>query len=82
MAVYLDRQARDIERLQRDMDMRIPEDFHFTSHSGFSAELRQKLNSIRPRSVAEAAAIEGMTPTALVLLAALIQKARPSSHVA
>jgi len=81
-AVYLERQQRDIERLQRDMELRIPEDFRYGEHSGFSGELRNKLESIRPRSIAEAAAIEGMTPTALALLSALIQKSKARSDVA
>ncbi|MCA3612300.1 MAG: tRNA uridine-5-carboxymethylaminomethyl(34) synthesis enzyme MnmG [Methylobacterium sp.] len=73
-AVYLDRQARDVERLRRDMNMLIPEDLAYGDHSGFSGEIRQKLTSIRPRSMAEAAEIEGMTPTALLLLSALVQR--------
>lgn len=75
-AVYLDRQARDVERLRRDMNMLIPEDLAYGDHSGFSGEIRQKLTSIRPRSIAEAADIEGMTPTALLLLSALVQRNR------
>ncbi len=81
-SVYLERQQRDIDRLQRDMGLTIPDSFDYSMHSGFSGEIRAKLQSIRPRSVAEAAAIEGMTPTALVLLSALIQKSRTASDVA
>jgi tRNA uridine 5-carboxymethylaminomethyl modification enzyme len=73
-AVYLDRQAADIERLERDRGIAIPEDFLFSGIPGLSGELRTKLESIRPRSVAEAGDIEGMTPSALVLLTALLRK--------
>lgn len=73
-AVYLDRQRRDIERLNRDRDIVIPDDFDFRLHSGFSGEIRTKLHEIRPRSLAEAGAIEGVTPSALVLLSALLQR--------
>jgi tRNA uridine 5-carboxymethylaminomethyl modification enzyme len=81
-AVYLDRQARDIERLERDLGVEIPSFFSYSASAGFSSELRQKLESIRPRSIAEASQIEGMTPTALVLLAALVQKAWAQADVA
>lgn len=73
-AVYLDRQQRDIDRLNRDRDTLIPDDFDFRSHSGLSGEIRAKLYEQRPRSLAEAGAIEGVTPSALVLLAALLQR--------
>jgi tRNA uridine 5-carboxymethylaminomethyl modification enzyme len=81
-AVYLDRQARDIHRLERDLGVEIPSSFSYLGSAGFSAELRQKLDSIRPRTIADASQIEGMTPTALVLLAALVQKASARSDVA
>lgn len=77
-AVYLDRQARDIERLERDRALRIPDGFDYALHPGFSGEVRQKLQSIRPRTIAEASQIEGMTPTALILLAALVQREKGS----
>lgn len=77
-AVYLERQSRDIDRLERDRGLKIPEAFDYAPHAGFSGEIRQKLQSIRPRTIAEAAQIEGMTPTALILLAALVQREKGS----
>ncbi len=47
-AVYLERQKRDIDRLHQDMESRIPVDFNYAGHSGFSGELRTKLETIRP----------------------------------
>jgi len=79
--VYLERQQRDINRVWAEERLLIPEGFDYGRHSGFSNEIRAKLESIRPRSMAEAAAIEGMTPTTLVLLLALIQR-HSSKHVA
>lgn len=73
-AVYLDRQRADIERLERDRAITFPGAFSFDAVPGLSNELRSKLTSIRPRSIAEAGEVEGMTPSALVLLAAMIRK--------
>lgn len=72
--VYLDRQRVDIARLERDRAIAIPEGFDFVAVSGLSAELRAKLNSIRPRSLAEVSDIEGITPSALVLLASVLRR--------
>lgn len=68
---YLERQARDVERLQKEESRVIPWDFDYDCISGLSSELREKLARIRPASIASAGRIEGMTPAALnaVLLA-------------
>lgn len=72
--VYLDRQRNDIERLRMDGEFLIPQQFDYSVISGLSGELRTKLESIRPRTIAQATDIEGMTPSALVLLAAIIRR--------
>lgn len=73
-SVYLARQLEDIQQIERDRDVRIPEDFDFAGLRGLSSELRQKLVSIRPRSIYEASQIEGITPAALLLLSAVLRK--------
>lgn len=73
-AVYLDRQADDLARTQRDRDLCIPAAFTFEGIGGLSRELSDKLNLIRPRSIDHAGRIEGMTPAALTLIAAHVRK--------
>lgn len=73
-AVYLERQQRDIDRIKRDLDVLIPSDFDFRLYPALSNEIRSKLDAQRPRSLAEAGRIEGVTPSALVLLAALLRQ--------
>jgi tRNA uridine 5-carboxymethylaminomethyl modification enzyme len=74
-AVYLERQESDIIAFRRDEDLLMPEGFAYGSIAGLSAELRGKLESIRPRTLGQAGRIEGMTPAALVLLAAHARRA-------
>ena len=74
-AVYLERQKREIARIERDRAIEIPAEFDFLAQTGLSGEMKAKLSSIRPRNLQEASMIEGMTPTTLVLLAALVEKA-------
>lgn len=72
-AVYLDRQYADIQQVKREESRLIPEDVDFNGLSGLSNELKQKLAARRPRSIADAQRLDGMTPAALVLILAHIR---------
>lgn len=67
---YLDRQQTEADRLDRDDARAIPEGFDYSGLPGLSAELREKLSRIRPRTLGQAGRIEGITPAALLLLLA------------
>ncbi len=73
-AVYMQRQSADIVDIKRDEDRKIPEDFDFTSLSGLSNELKQKLEKARPANIAQASRVDGMTPAAVSLILALVKK--------
>ena len=75
-APYVERQARDIAKLKADEAMTIPEDFDYRSLSGLSRELSAKLSSSKPANLAHAKSIEGMTPSALILLLAHLKSPR------
>jgi tRNA uridine 5-carboxymethylaminomethyl modification enzyme len=69
-AVYLDRQAEDVERYRREDALALPADIDYAALPGLSNELRQKFELARPRSIGQAGRIEGVTPAALALVAA------------
>jgi tRNA uridine 5-carboxymethylaminomethyl modification enzyme len=73
-AVYLDRQRDDIDAVRRDEQKAIPEDMDFTAIPGLSMEIRQKLQQFRPQTIAQAQAMDGMTPAAVTLLLAVIRR--------
>ncbi|MCB1310414.1 MAG: tRNA uridine-5-carboxymethylaminomethyl(34) synthesis enzyme MnmG [Sedimentitalea sp.] len=73
-ANYIARQQKDIQALQRDEQRAIPAEFDFGVLAGLSNELKHKLSRTRPRNLAEAARIDGMTPAALTLLLAHLQR--------
>jgi tRNA uridine 5-carboxymethylaminomethyl modification enzyme len=75
-AVYLDRQAAEIQAYRRDQALKVPDDLDLEAISGLSNELKLKLAGDRPADLAQAAKIEGMTPAALTLLAAHARRAR------
>ncbi len=68
-AVYLDRQAGDVERFRREEMLPLPEVIDYESIPGLSTELRQKLGAVRPATLGQANRIDGMTPAALALVA-------------
>ncbi len=73
-AGYIDRQAEDIERLRRQENTLIPEDFEYNQVKGLSNEVVQKLRDIRPASIAQASRIQGVTPAAISLLLIYLKK--------
>ncbi|WP_313199656.1 tRNA uridine-5-carboxymethylaminomethyl(34) synthesis enzyme MnmG [Rhizobium sp.] len=81
-AVYMDRQTNDIRSAQRDEALVVPDNFDFDSVSGLSNELKLKLRRAQPRTIAQAAKIEGMTPAAVTLLLALVRKAEKNMRQA
>ncbi len=78
-AVYLDRQAADIAAARRDEALAIPPQLDFHAMPGLSNEIRQRLARSRPATMAAAGRIEGMTPTAMTLLAAHVRRARAAA---
>ncbi|TAM94439.1 MAG: tRNA uridine-5-carboxymethylaminomethyl(34) synthesis enzyme MnmG, partial [Rhizobiaceae bacterium] len=72
-SVYLDRQRSDIALLRREEQKVIPPDLDYSGFAGLSNELSQKLDAVRPRSIAEANRIDGMTPAALALILAYLR---------
>lgn len=72
-APYLERQKRDIEALHRDEAQRIPANLDYATICGLSKEMKDKLETMKPETLRQAALIDGMTPAALVLLLSRIR---------
>ena len=72
--VYLSRQAADIAAYRRDESLELPEGLDYSQLRGLSNEVRQKLATVRPRTVGQAARLDGITPAALTLLAAHLKR--------
>jgi tRNA uridine 5-carboxymethylaminomethyl modification enzyme len=73
-AVYMDRQASDIASVRSEETRVIPEDFDFQSLSGLSNELKHKLRAAKPRNLAQAMKVDGITPSAISLILAHMRK--------
>ena len=71
--VYLKRQVADIEAFRRDEGL-ILSDVDYDAVPGLSNEARAKLAAARPLNVGQAGRIDGVTPSALGILAAYLRR--------
>jgi tRNA uridine 5-carboxymethylaminomethyl modification enzyme len=65
---YIERQTQQIEKLKRLEDRLIPPDLDFHALTGLSRESQDKLARIRPRTIAQASRVGGVTPADVSLL--------------
>jgi tRNA uridine 5-carboxymethylaminomethyl modification enzyme len=77
--VYLSRQAADIAAYRRDESFKLPDDFDYAALPGLSNEMKQKLQTHRPRTIGHASRIDGVTPAALTLLVAHVRRGKKFS---
>jgi tRNA uridine 5-carboxymethylaminomethyl modification enzyme len=77
--VYLSRQAADIAAFRRDESFELPADFDYAALPGLSNEMKQKLQTHRPRTIGHASRIDGVTPAALTLVAAHVRRGKKTS---
>ena len=75
-AGYIERQQQDIDKLRKYENTRLPATLDYQQVKGLSSEVMQKLNTIKPTTIAQAGRISGITPAALSLLLIHIKKQR------
>lgn len=73
---YIRRQIQQVEKFKKFEQKLIPRTFNYNAVSGFSNEVREKLNKIRPETIGQASRISGVTPAAISLLLVAIEKTR------
>jgi tRNA uridine 5-carboxymethylaminomethyl modification enzyme len=71
---YIERQQEEVERQQRNEDLRLPEDLDYATVTGLSIEVRQRLSEIRPATLGQAARTPGVTPAAVSILLVHLKK--------
>ena len=76
---YIERQQLDIEKLRKHEATTLPEDIDYKQVPGLSSEVIQKLNQIKPATIAQAGRISGVTPAALSLLLVFLKKLRATA---
>lgn len=71
---YISRQERDVEKLKKMENIRLPEEIDYGSVYGLSREVREKLSEVRPLSLGQASRISGITPAALMAIQVHLKK--------
>ena len=73
-AGYIAREERIIRDIQRHENVKIPEDFDYAPIETMTLESREKLEKIRPRTLAQAGRIPGVSPSDLAQLSIVLLK--------
>jgi len=71
---YIKRQEVEIARLRKQERMVIADDFDYQNIPGLSNEIVEKLTKIKPKTIAMASRIPGVTPAAISLLLVYLKK--------
>lgn len=78
---YIERQKKEIQKLKKQENVRIPEELPFDAIPGLRKEIVEKLKIHRPRTLGEAMRIQGITPASILLLGAFIERWYQEQHV-
>ena len=73
-AGYIAREERLIRDIQRHENVKIPENFDYSPIEMITLEAREKLQKIRPRTLAQAGRIPGVSPSDLAQLSIMLLK--------
>lgn len=77
-AGYIARQQRTIKDVKRLENTPIPQDFDYAPLNGLRLEAREKLDRIRPVSLAQAGRIPGVSPADMAVLSVAVEAANRS----
>ena len=76
---YIDKQKREVAKNKKQNLKEIPLNMKYSSITGLSNEVKEKLNKSLPTTIGAAARIEGVTPAAINLILVHIKKAELQS---
>jgi len=65
---YISREKDNAEKITRLENISIPEDFEYNKLASLSSEAKQKLSDIRPKTIAHAGRISGVSPADISVL--------------
>jgi tRNA uridine 5-carboxymethylaminomethyl modification enzyme len=71
---YIQRQQEQVDRFKKMEAVALPADLEYKGLAGLSAEVVQKLSTVRPASLGQASRISGITPAAISVLQVHLKK--------
>ena len=73
-AGYIEKSYQQAEKLKKLEEKIIPEDIDYNKIINLASEARQKLEKVRPRTIAQASRISGVNPSDISVLAVYLKK--------
>ena len=67
-AGYIEKEKRNADKLKRLENIRIPKNFNFDELASLSLEAKEKINKLRPNTLAQASRISGINPSDISVL--------------
>ncbi len=71
---YIKKAYKEAEKLKKLEDKQIPEDIDYKMVRNLASEARQKLEKVRPKTIAQAARISGVNPVDISVLSVYLKK--------
>ena len=71
---YIKKMNKEIEKFKKLEDKKIPEDIDYSKVGNLASEARQKLEKVRPVSIAQATRISGVNPSDISILSVYLKK--------
>lgn len=71
---YIKKAYKDAEKLIKLEKKQIPDDIDYNKIKNIASEARQKLNEVRPRTIAQAIRISGVNPSDISILSVYLKK--------
>lgn len=65
---YIDKERENVSKLHRMENIKFPENFDFTKIASLSAEAKIKMNAVKPKTIAQASRISGVSPADINVL--------------
>ncbi|MDL1913941.1 MAG: tRNA uridine-5-carboxymethylaminomethyl(34) synthesis enzyme MnmG [Bergeyella sp.] len=71
---YIEKEKENINRLKKTEKIKIPKDFNYSKINSLSTEAKEKLENLRPETLAQASRISGVNPADISILRIYIAK--------
>ena len=78
---YIEKEKNEVEKMEKYQQLVIPNGLTYHALPGLSKELQQKLHHYKPKTIAQAQLIPGITPAAITLLIFQISQINKKSNV-
>ena len=77
---YIEIHNKTARKVKKNEDRMIPENFDYSLLSSLSAETKERLSAVRPRTLGQASRIQGIKPSDIAVLTVYLEKRRRAKN--